>query len=188
MNSVQFDIEVILRQHIIGGGELIEHIARKLAEYVVEHTRAVSASENNKLVDQVAQLKRDRQMFKEASFPFRMSEVGLGPAGLGPAGMVKDYGVNPTREQLAADGFDPDSASYRAALATFETPKVEFTDRIVFQLAGQNGPTLELIRAADQRIQVYAELVEPRPPNLPPNLVCIVLPANCYIDPNWPHG
>lgn len=43
------------------------------------------------------------------------------------------------------------------------------------------GGTIELTSGD---VNIFAELVQPQPQNLPPGLVVIKLPYNCYIDLN----
>lgn len=95
-------------------------------------------------LEEIDRLKRDRQMFKEASMPFR-----------------------------------------QGAIATVAPPASDELRYIAGTIAGQD---ITLLRAAGQRVHVFAERVEPQPPNLPAGLVLVVLPQNCYIDPNWPNG
>lgn len=52
----------------------------------------------------------------------------------------------------------------------------------VYTTSSVDGPSLDLMHGKKQRIVVFAQLAEPQPENLPPGLVAIVLPSNCYID------
>lgn len=186
MSKLAFDIEVILKQHITGGGEAVEHMARSVAEHVLELvsrdvTEGMEASalvhdlaeENASLRAQVTKLKADRQAFKEASFPARMASRGMGAARVTtPEQTFAEYRnpadlANPIREWL------PDNPHP----LVFDVPDLVF-----------GSPPVRLFSGARTRVRIFAKLADPTKGPIGPasDLVCVELPANCFIDPAWP--
>lgn len=204
-SRLAFDIEVLLRKNITGGGEVVEHIARDLAAHVLElvadDVTEVGggalmhdlAEANKALRAEVAKLKRDRQAFKEASFPVRMTARGMGPVDVA----TKLKSLDGIERVELADTFveyrnpddlkNPIRVPLAGAVSKVEPELIAPADHMVDLMTG-SPMVVRLMSGARQTIRVFATFAGKPAAVNPGDLVCILLPANCWIDPTWPNG